>query len=412
MLSENQLELIAEPIYQRLNKINEEYLELIGNKIKEIGELRPTDVHRLQQLYTSGSNVDDIMTALAKVSEKNISDIQEMFNIVAKENYDYSTPFYATKGLKQIPYADNITLQRYVKAQAEQTVNEYLNLAQHTAFAVFDNEGNIAPFFKENVGKVSTSLSETYTKVMDIAVQQVSLGTDGYQSSMRRVIKAIADSGIQTVDYATGYHRRLDTAVRQNVLWGIKQTNQGVADITGREFGADGYEIDYHSNPRPTHAAMGGRQYAIGKARTVKGIYYPSFDEVAGLLQDYGCLHFKFSILLGVSPPVYSQSELERLKSTDNETVEIEGNKYTKYEVSQIQRKLETAARHAKDRQIIAKASGDDELRRQEQEKINNIVNKYKELSDKAGLPTKMERMSVSGYHKVKTKEEYKYKSS
>ena len=67
-----------------------------------------------------------------------------------------------------------------------------------------------------------------------------------------------------------------------------------------------------------------------------------------------------------------------------------------------MQRKLETAIRHAKDRQKIAKAAGDDTLRRQEQKKLNDLTRKYKDFSEKSGLSVKKERMSVSGYHRVK----------
>ena len=35
------------------------------------------------------------------------------------------------------------------------------------------------------------------------------------------------------------------------------------------------------------------------------------------------------------------------------------------------------------------------------QEKIAMLTQKYKELSDKSGLPTKMERMRVNAYKKV-----------
>jgi hypothetical protein len=105
---------------------------------------------------------------------------------------------------------------------------------------------------------------------------------------------------------------------------------------------------------------------------------------------------------LGISEPNHSAEELEKLKADDEKKIEFEGEEYTKYELSQIQRKLETAARHAKDRQIIAKAAGDDELRRQEQAKINLITSKYAKLSKAAGLPTRAERMSVSKYRRVK----------
>lgn len=58
----------------------------------------------------------------------------------------------------------------------------------------------------------------------------------------------------------------------------------------------------------------------------------------------------------------------------------------------------------------MAKAAGDDTLRRQAQQKINQLTAKYKDFSDKAGLPTKMERAQMSGFRKVKTNDELKKK--
>lgn len=209
---------------------------------------------------------------------------------------------------------------------------------------------------------------------------------------MRDVIKAMANSGIKTVDYATGYTRRLDTAVRQNILWGVKQCNQNTADRIGQEFGADGYEISYHSNPRPSHADMGGDQYAIGKARTINGVYYPSFSDVEDLLEDFGCLHFKFPILLGILSPAYSKAQLEEFKANDNKVFEFEGKKYTGYEATQMQRKLETAIRNERDLLKTAKAFGNNELINEAKTKISLLTSKYAQFSKASGLSTKMER--------------------
>lgn len=209
---------------------------------------------------------------------------------------------------------------------------------------------------------------------------------------MREVIKAMTNSGIKTVDYATGYTRRLDTAVRQNILWGVKECNQNTADRIGQEFGADGYEISYHSNPRPSHADMGGGQYAIGKARTINGVYYPSFSDVEDLLEDFGCLHFKFPILLGISSPAYSKAQLEEFKANDNKVFEFEGKKYTGYEATQMQRKLETAIRNERDLLKTAKAFGNNELINEAKTKISLLTSKYAQFSKASGLSTKMER--------------------
>lgn len=404
MLNENQINMLPERIYERLSRINTEYLEITGNVIKKIGELRPTDVHRLQQMYDYGADLHKVTLKLAEVSGKNVQEIYDIFDIVAKENYDYAKPFYKAQGLAFIPYEENESLKRYVKSLAKQTAQEYVNLTQHTAFAVFAKDGkSIAPIFAKNKDKIATSLSDTYTKLIDYAVTKVQLGESSYNAAMREVMKAMANSGIKNVDYATGYTKRLDSAVRQNVLWGVKKCNQNTADQIGEEFGSDGYEVSYHSHPRPEHADMAGKQFAKGPARVVKGVYYPSFEEVAEpLLDDYGCLHFKFSILLGISRPAYSEEQLAEFKAEDNKTFEFEGEPYTKYKGVQMQGKLESAIMRQKDLANIAKAAGDEDLRREAQAQINLLASKYHKLSQVSGLSTRMERMQVSGFRKVK----------
>ncbi|MBR6523461.1 MAG: hypothetical protein IKT39_02480 [Clostridia bacterium] len=405
MLNEYQIKFLPERIAGRINAINNEYLEETGRVLKKIGELRPKDVHQLQQMYNYGADMDRVINKLEQVSGKNVQEIYDIFDIVAKENYDYSKPFYEAQGMKFIPYGENEDLQGYVKSLAKQTAGEYINLTQHTAFAVFDKGGkSIAPLYMANKDKVATSLSDTYTKLVDYAVTKVQLGEESYQKAIKDVCKAMVNSGIKTVDYATGYSRNLESAVRQNVLWGVKECNQNTADRIGEEFGADGYEVSYHSNPRETHADMAGKQFAKGPARYVKGVYYPSFEEEAEpLLKEPNCLHFKFSILLGISAPAYSKAQLAAFKAEDNKTFEFEGKTYTKYEASQVQNALERKMVTQKELANMAKAAGDDDLRREAQGNINLLTSKYHGLCQASGLPTRAERMNVNGFRKVKT---------
>lgn len=408
MLNEKQLKALPERISLRLRQVNELALQKIGERIKEIGKMKPSDVHKVKQLMTYGSGYDEIVSMLAEVSKKNEQDIYDIFDVIANDNSLQAKELAKVKQISFKSYKDNEQLKQFVNAMAKQTVDTYRNMTNTIAFMRRDENGK----------RLFTSLSKTYQDITDKAVTAVATGVEDYQSAMRQVIKDLADSGLRTkyqplkgsagktVDYASGYSRRLDTAVRQNILWGVKECNQNISDILGEELGADGYEISYHSNPRPSHEEMGGRQYAIGNGRKINGKYYPPFSSVEGLLSDYGCLHFKFPVILGVSVPAYFDKELKTMKEQSKQKVMFEGKEYTMYECKQMQRQLETAARHAKDRQIIAKASGDDVLRRLEQKRINAITHKYKQLSDASGLPTKMERMSVSKYHRVKTNNE------
>ena len=72
------------------------------------------------------------------------------------------------------------------------------------------------------------------------------------------------------------------------------------------------------------------------------------------------------------------------------------------YEGTQMQRRLETEIRRQKDTQILAKASGDNELVAESQDKITKLTHKYNDLCKVSGLQPKRTRMTVSGYKRSK----------
>jgi hypothetical protein len=108
--------------------------------------------------------------------------------------------------------------------------------------------------------------------------------------------------------------------------------------------------------------------------------------------------------VLGVSEPNYNEKELEQILKDNEKGFVLDGDHYTNYEGTQLQRKLETAIRQQKDIQIIAKASGNKELVAESQKRITELTHKYKELSDVSGLPTKLDRLRVSGYKRTSVK--------
>jgi len=378
MLSENAFEQLPAKIEQRLTAINTEYLEMIGKRIKEIGTVSATDIHRLNQLREFGSDVDAIIKKLADVSDKNVDEINRIFEYVAKDGYTDAEIFYKAKKTPYIPYSKNTILRDYVSAIAKQTANSYKNLSNTTAigFRVKNLQG-------ETVYK---GLAETYKEVIDKAIYEASMGLIDYRSAMRSTLKELADSGIRVVDYESGYSRRMDTAVRQNILDGIREVNQGVQQKIGKEIKSDGVEISAHFNPAPDHAPYQGRQYTHEEFQQLN-------DVLTRRIGTLNCMHYTHEIILGVSQPAYSNKELQDILEKSKVKKMFDGKEYTPYEATQLQRKIETAVRAAKDRAAIAKAAGDDLLRRQEQARIIQLKNKYKELSDTFNLPVRTERM-------------------
>jgi hypothetical protein len=228
---------------------------------------------------------------------------------------------------------------------------------------------------------------------------QIASGATDFHTAMRESIIQLGGGGVQ-VEYASGVSRRLDTVVRQNLLWGAKQASIEYNEMIGQELGCDGIEIDYHSNPRPSHEIMQGKQYSIVGKKTINGITYEDayeqgIDGEGGLLNDYGCLHYKTPIILGISEPRYSEKELARLKEQDKKTYEIDGKQVTGYEATQMQRRLETAIRNEKSIKNMAQAEGNKKLVSDCNAKIKTYQGKYDEISEITGIQGDKKRMSV-----------------
>lgn len=400
MLTEKQINALPERIYKTFADVNTYYLEKIGKRIGQIGKMNATQANQLLQLKEYGADINDIKRKIARAAEKSQADLEEIFKITAKDNYEFSEKFYKAKDVPYPPISQNESLQQIIQSYIKQTSEYIFGIAQTTAFAKWDE--TLQDF-------VLSDLSEAYQSIIERSVMAVNMGVTDYQSAMRDTIKELSQKGIRTVDYATGYSRRLDTAVRQNILWGVKQCNQETQNTIGNQFGADGVEVSYHSNPRPSHGPMGGKQFStLYEPAKVDGKTYPSFYQPYGgygapadLLQEYNCLHFTFPIILGVSEPNWDSGTLEAYKRRDNRTFEYEGKKYTGYQATQMQRKLETAIRRQKDLANAAKAAGDDVLRRQAQSRINTLETKYADFSRAANLSVKENRKSVAGFRPV-----------
>lgn len=390
MKDDKKLELLLERFYNRFNQYNTKVLEKLGEAIKKFDGVSPTTAHKIAQQLKYGTDIDDLMTELSKLSGKSIKDIEEAFDLVAEENVAFAEVYAKAKNMEFVDYKDNEQLQRLVKGIAGETNATFKNISRAKAigFMLKDADGN----------KIFKNLKKTYNDLIDEAVFNVTTGTTDYQSAMRGVMKQLADSGVkiheEKVGYKSGYNVRIDSAVRQNVLTGIRQVNLEVQKQVGRDFGADGVEISAHSPCAEDHLSIQGKQFSNAEFKKLNA----SLERPIG---EYNCRHFVFSIVLGVNQPSYSNKMLNQMNRESQSIIEYEGKKYTAYEATQVQRKLETAIRKEKDRQIIARASGDKEGVGAAQSNITTLTSKYNDFSKVAGLDTYKNRLSVSGYRKV-----------
>ena len=387
-MDNNKLKLAEERFYTRFEALNSEILQKFGKTISKFEGLSVSEARKLAQQMKNGREIDKIMEDLEKASQLSRKDLEELLEIAAEENIEFANVYYEAKGMDKVSYKDSKQFQDIVKSVEKTTQGVFANLSSTTAIKLL----------KDNGEGYLKGIREAYEDVIDRCVLAVSTGQTNYQKAMYDTIRQLSSSGVKKVYYENEgkkpYARRLDSSVRQNILEGVRQVNIGVQEQVGKEFGADGVEVSHHVNCAPDHIHIDGKQFSKKQFEKIN-------NNLTRPVASMNCRHFVFSIVLGVSSPLYTKKQLEQDRKKNEKGFEYEGKKYTLYEGEQLFRKIELAVRQQKDLQIIAKASNDKDTISKSQSNITQLTQKYKELSKISGLPTKMDRMRVVGYQRV-----------
>lgn len=371
-------------------------LQRIGKRIKATGRLNSADTKALENMANIGADLDAVYTDLANITAQNIEEEQRILTKNMMAEMERSKALFAAKGIPFISYENNEFARQMIKHWAEITAGAMLNLSRTKAIGFTKTFPN---------GRLEfTPLEGAFQQAIDKAVAAVRTGTTDFNTAMRDTISDLGSSGV-VVNYGSGVTRQLDSMVRQNLLYGAKSSAQAYHNYIGEQLGADGFEVDYHPHPRPSHEFMGGKMFSNGSEVTVAGVTYPSGKDALERLQDYGCLHFALPVILGISQPRYDERWVAEQKEKDKEILKYttpSGNviRGTRYDFTQKQRELERSIRAYKRTEMTAKAAGNNTLARQTREKIKMRRSYYDDLSAKTGLQPKKERMTISGYNR------------
>ena len=378
----SKLEQQADLLFNNVAGWEQSTLQRIGKRIGKYGKI--ADVKAINNIVVVKQDMDAITKELAKVTGYNISQIEQMYADLLTEQHLANQPLYDYRGKAFVPFAENRELQAIARAYAKTTGETMINLAKTKALCILDHNGNIK------------GLQRAYTDVLDKAVMQVTTGATDFHTAMRDSIIELGGSGVR-VDYGGGVTRRLDTVVRQNLLWGAKQASVQYNEMIGEELGCDGVEVDAHSNPRESHRFMQGQQYSLHGKKTINGVVYEDFEAsgASSALQDYGCLHYRTPILLGISEPRFSKKQLAEIEEQNNKEYTIGERTGNRYFWSQRMRNLESATREQKTIRDLARSSGDKVLVKKCNDRIKAYRQKYDEICNATGLSPELKRLSV-----------------
>ena len=377
-----------DPLVKLYADLEEEILKDICRRFRLSGEATESAISQIKILQERGMDLEDIEAAIEKTLKLSENELQEIFDKAVDRNRKY---YEKVIDKTDIVGAEFKGLDRELDIIRRQTTEEFINLTKSLGFAV--RAGAKVEFLP---------IAKTYQKILDDAAIQVSSGSIDYNTAIKAAVRRLTDSGLQVVDYASGWHNRADVAARRAVMTGVSQLSAQYAEQTAEILETDLREVTAHQGARDTgtgwqnHKAWQGKVYSVNPGHPK----YPDIHEVCGLgqvdgLEGANCRHHHFPFVEGVSERTYTD---EQLANIDPPPFEYQGKMYTAYEATQKQRQIETAMRKCKREVIGYKAAGQSESAQDASIKLNRLSKEYKAFSNAAGLRTQPERARVQGY--------------
>ncbi|PNH18629.1 hypothetical protein B6K86_08470 [Lachnospiraceae bacterium] len=283
-------------------------------------------------------------------------------------------------------------LQQITDALVDQSSKELYNITKSAGFMI-DMGGS--------KGKVFTPLADVYNSFLDDAITGMVNGAYDYNTLVKRMVSRMTGSGLRTdhafktenggdwgIDYASGWHNRIDVAARRALLTGFNQLAGTVTDMNAQRLGTNLFEVSWHPGARPSHTVWQGRIYTKEELASKCGL-----GTGPGLC-GWSCHHNYYSFVPGVSQRNWSDAWLKEMNARENTPVKFRGREYTTYQATQKQRQMETALRARREQvQLLRHAEADPHDITTARCKYQTQLDEYKRFSRAMKLPEQMERI-------------------
>lgn len=354
----------------------------VVRRLRKTGEITSTADYQLIKVQILGSSTEFIESEIKRLTGMTDPEIWEVYDRVANKDYTRMKSTYEQINSNFVPYEENDILQQWTEAVVRQTKGSLENITRSLGFTV-DMGGGRTAF---------TPLSQYYQQYLDRACLDVLTGSFDYNTVLRRVVKEMAASGLQMVDYASGYHSRAPVAARRALMTGVHQLTAKMNEKIAKDLHTDYYEVTAHAGARPTHAVWQGRVYHYRDLGIVCGL-----GDVTGLC-GANCRHSYYAFIPGVSARTYTDDYLEDMRRKDAEIRTYHGKRYDGYEATQRQRQMETTmrAQRANIKQL-KNGKADADIIRAAQTRYLTTLHEYQGFSKAMNLPEQMERVYMDG---------------
>lgn len=391
MLTPEQYDQIADHLTGLFQDLEAFIIQDFVRRVTTAGTITETARYQLIKAEQMGLSTQAIKEALQQALNISNEEIDHLFKEWGLEAIRVENGIASQAGIDPVTLETHPELGQIIDSAIDQTKSELANLTGTLGFAQ-----------KINGKIVFTELSQYFQKEMDFVQMQVQSGVLDYNSAIRQSVKRMADSGLRTVDYASGWSNHLDVAVRRATLTGANQMSGKLTDALGEEMACNFVEVTAHAGARNTgsgpanHASWQGKVYAR-KGETKE---YPNLAKVTGYgtgagLKGWNCRHDYNNFWPGYSERTWTD---EKLANIDPPPFSYKGKEYDYYAANQRQRTIERAIRKTKRELIGYDAAGDKEAFTAASIKLQRQRQEYQSFSKAADLRQKPERHQVYGF--------------
>lgn len=349
----------------------------IVRRIQKNGKITSTADYQINRLVELGKSTEEIEQILKGALNATYPEMYKLYDDVANWEYVRNKDIYEQVNGTFIPPEENEYMKQISEAMKAQTEDTLTNLSRSYGFSVM-----------MGTKRVFMPFAQYYQQYVDAAIMDIISGGYDYNTVIRRVVTQMTNSGLRTVDYASGRSNRVPVAARMSILTGVSQITGKINERNAKLLGTEYFEVDWHPGARPSHAVWQGKVYSREELETVCGL-----GTVTGLC-GANCYHVYYPFVPGISERLYSDEWLEEQNQKELETKEWNGKEYNLYEQTQKQRQMETAMRAQREKiDALKAAKGSQDEITLAKAKYQAQLNEYARFSKKMGLVEQRERI-------------------
>lgn len=379
------LDALPEELAELYRGLEDTLLMEICSRLKAADEMNEVTVQDIKALRSHGIDLKEIEKAIRQTTGISEKKLNELIDDVVERNQKYYTEVI---DIARVTQPNMLVDATTIDAIKRQTQDAFRNITASMGFLV-------------DAGRTMLHPAKAYQWALDAATLKVESGAISYGQAIKDAVRELASSGMRVVDYESGHRDHVDVAARRAVMTGVSQLCSKYTEQAAEYLETPYYEVSAHAGARdvPGRSPWSSHKEWQGKVYSIRtGDIYPSIYDACGLgavdgLEGANCRHRRYPWVEGVSERTYTDEQLQHID--DGLGCEYDGKKYTAYEATQMQRRIERTIRKQKRIKTAYEAAGLTGDATTANIKLRRLNAKYNEFSKAAGLPEQRERLKV-----------------